>query len=245
MARELERATSASASAETRCRCCGSALQRSFLFAKTCDRNALRETKTQTWILISVARRNPVSRILVSGNTLSLKECTFLIDLYDRYSELSSTRDYSRRPLLHYYTLREVDSDSASWVYRISLRCKKKIEVDFRTPKLFVEALFLACLLPGDSHIPHADNERRKHRRWVPNHTPQRDYTGLVYLNDNFTGGELVFPDRDVVIVPKPGLFVGFPSNHEFVHAVPKVLSGKRYSLPVWFTVNAAKAMQV
>jgi hypothetical protein len=105
--------------------------------------------------------------------------------------------------------------------------------------------LFLACLLSGDSHIPHADNQRRKHGRWVPNHTPQRDFTGLVYLNDGFTGGDLVFPDRDVVIIPKPGLFIGFPSNHKFVHAVPKVLSGKRYSLAVWFTLNPKKAMQV
>jgi len=192
-----------------------------------------------------VARKKPISRILVSENTLSLKECTFLIDLYDRYSELSDTRDYSRRLLLHYYTLRDVDSESASWVHGVTLRCKEKIEADLRTPQLFVESVFLACLLPGDSHIPHADNERREHGRWVPNHTPQRDYTGLVYLNDNFTGGELVFPDRDVVIIPKPGLFVGFPSNHKFVHAVPNVLSGKRYSLPVWFTVNSAKAMQV
>ena len=112
-------------------------------------------------------------------------------------------------------------------------------------PKLFVELLFVGCLLRGDSHIAHADNERREHRRRVPNYTPQRDYTGLVYLNDNFTGGELVFPDRDVVIIPRPGLLVAFPSNHEFVHAVPKVLSGKRYSLPAWFTVNSAKAMQV
>ncbi len=192
-----------------------------------------------------MARKKPISRILVSRNTLTLKECTFIIDLYDRYSELSPRRDYSRRPLLHYYTLRDVDSESASWVHRVSVRCKEKIEVDLRTPKLFVESLFLACLLPGDSHIPHADNERRKHGRWVPNHTPQRDYTGLVYLNDDFTGGELVFPDRDVVIVPKPGLFIGFPSNHKFVHAVPKLLSGKRYSLPVWFTLNPTKAMQV
>ena len=130
-------------------------------------------------------------------------------------------------------------------MYRISLRCKKKVEIDLGTPELFVEALFLACLLPGDSHIAHADNQRRKRGRWIPNHTPQRDYTGLVYLNDKFTGGELVFPDRDVVIVPKPGLFVGFPSNHKFVHAVPRVLSGKRYSLPIWFTLNSAKAMQV
>ncbi len=169
----------------------------------------------------------------------------FLIDLYDRYSELSPQRDCSGRPLLHYYTLRDVESESASWVYGVSLRCKEKIEVDLRTPELFVESVFLACLWPGDSHIPHADNSRREHGRWLPNHTPQRDYTALVYLNDNFTGGELVFPDRDVVIIPKSGLFVGFPSNHKFVHAVPNVLSGKRYSLPVWFTMDSAKAMQV
>ena len=192
-----------------------------------------------------MARKKPISRILVSENTLSLKECTFIIDLYDRYSELSPRRDYSRRPLLHYYNLLDVDSESASRVHGVSLRCKEKIEVDLRTPELFVESVFIACLLPGDSHIPHADNERREHGRWLPNHTPQREYTALVYLNNNFTGGELVFPDREVVVIPKPGLFVGFPSNRKFVHAVPNVLSGKRYSLPVWFTMDSAKAMQV
>ena len=192
-----------------------------------------------------MARKKPLSKILVSENTLSLKECTFLSDLYDRYSELSPQRDCSGRPLLHYYTLRDLDSESASWVYSVSLRCKEKIEADLRTPELFVESVLLACLWPGDSHIPHADNSRREHGRWLPNHTPQRDYTALVYLNDNFTGGQLVFPDRDVVIIPKSGLFVGFPSNHKFVHAVPNVLSGKRYSLPVWFTMDSAQAMQV
>lgn len=195
--------------------------------------------------MMSVARKRPLSKVLVSENTLSIEECTFLIDLYDRYCELSLQRDCNGRLLLHYYTIRDADSESASWVYGVSLRCKEKIEVGLGTPELFVDSLFLACLLPGDSHIPHADNQRREHGRWLPNHTPQRDYTGLVYLNDNFTGGELVFPDRDVVIIPKPGLFVGFPSNHKFVHAVPNVLSGKRYSLPVWFTLTPANAMQV
>ncbi len=192
-----------------------------------------------------MARKKPISRILVSENTLRLKECTLLIALYDRYSELTSRRDYNCRPLLDYYTLRDVDSKSASWVYGITLRLKEKIETHLSTSELFVESFFVACMSSGDSHIPHADNERREHGRWVPNHTPQRDYTGLAYLNDDFTGGELVFPDRDLVIAPKPGLLVGFPSNHKFVHAVPKVLSGKRYSLPVWFTVNSTKAMQV
>jgi 2OG-Fe(II) oxygenase superfamily len=186
-----------------------------------------------------------IRRILVSENILSLEECTLLITLYDRYSELASGRDYNSRALLDYYTLRIEDTESASWVYTLTVRCKEKIEVHLSKPKLFVESFFVACLFSGDSHIPHADNERREGGWWVPNHTPQRDYTALAYLNDDFTGGELVFPDLGIAIAPRAGLLVGFPSNHEFVHAVPKVLSGKRYSLPVWFTVNPRKAMQV
>jgi len=193
-----------------------------------------------------VAQNKLKSRILALEDTLCLQECTFLITLYDRYSELSSNLDYQNyRALLDYYTLRDVDSESARRVYGITFRCKERIEVHLSTEELFVESLFVACLLSGDSHIAHADNEQREHGRWVPNHTPNRDYTGIAYLNDNFTGGELVFPHLDVAIAPKPGLLVAFPSNHRFVHAVPKVLSGKRYSLPVWFTVNSAKAMQV
>ena len=192
-----------------------------------------------------MTRKKALSRILVSENFLSLEECTFLIELYDRYSELAPSKDYSGRPLLHYYNLLDVDSHSASRVHGVSLQCKEKTEIGLRTPELFVESVFLGCLWPGDSYIPHADNQRREHGRWLPNHTPQRDYTALVYLNDNFTGGELVFPDRDIVIIPKSGLFVGFPSNHQFVHAVPNVLSAKRYSLPVWFTMDSGKAMEV
>jgi hypothetical protein len=192
-----------------------------------------------------VARKRPIPTIFLSENTLSLEECTLLITLYDRYSELTSRRDYNSRALLDYYTLRDVDSKSASWVHGITLRCQKKVEVHFSTAELFVESFFVACLFTGDSHIPHADNERLENGGWIPNHTPQRDYTGIAYLSEDFTGGDLVFPELNVVITPKPGLLIGFPSNHDFVHAVPEVLSGKRYSLPVWFTLNSAKAMQV
>jgi len=186
-----------------------------------------------------------VSGIVILEHTLCLQECTFLKALYDRHSQLARSRDYNRRPLLDYYTLRDVDTASASRVYGLTLRCKEKVKIQLSTQELFVESFFVARMSLGDLHVPHADNERRKRGRWVPNHTPQRDYTGLAYLNDEFKGGELVFPDLDVVITPKPGLLVAFPSNHKFVHAVRKVLSGKRYSLPVWFTVNATEAMQV
>jgi hypothetical protein len=122
----------------------------------------------------SVAQNKPISRIVALEDTLSVQECAFLIDLYDRYSGLRCSRDYNCRPLLDYYTLRGVDSKSASWVYNVILRCKAKIEIGLSAPDLFVESFFVACLLAGDSHIAHADSERREIGRWVPNHTLQR-----------------------------------------------------------------------
>jgi hypothetical protein len=76
-----------------------------------------------------VAPKKLISRILVLEDILCLQECALLISLYDRYSELTRNRDYNCRPLLDYYTLRDVDSKSASWVCGITLRCKEKIKV--------------------------------------------------------------------------------------------------------------------
>jgi len=121
--------------------------------------------------MICVAKK-PVSRILVSENSLSLQECRFLRSLFR-----ANRRDYNDRPLLDYYTLREEANESASSVYAVTLRCKEKIALYFSTPGLFIESFFIACLFSGDSHIAHADNERREDGRWVPNHTPQRGYT--------------------------------------------------------------------
>jgi len=112
------------------------------------------------------------------------------------------------------------------------------------SPVLFADAFFIACAFPGDSHIAHADNELENMEGVSLITTQQQAYTGLAYLNDHFRG-ELVFQYRDVVIIRKPGLSVGFPSSNEFVHAVSKVRAGKRYCLPTWFSVDSAKAMQV
>src|SRR5438876_1279809 len=99
----------------------------------------------------SVVQKKPINRILVLENILSLQECRFLVALYDQYSELACSKDYNCRPLLDYYTLRGVDSKSASSVCDITLRLKEKIETHLSTSELFVESFFVGCIWPGDS----------------------------------------------------------------------------------------------
>jgi len=52
------------------------------------------------------------------------------------------------------------------------------------------------------------------------------DWTVLVYLNDDYEGGELVFPDYNITIKPSAGSAIFFPCNAK--HSVNKIQSGKK-----------------
>ena len=58
-------------------------------------------------------------------------------------------------------------------------------------------------------------------------------YTSIIYLNDDFEGGETVINKRN--IIPKAGLMILFAGNHT-LHGVNKVKKGKRYTIPCWYT---------
>jgi Rps23 Pro-64 3,4-dihydroxylase Tpa1-like proline 4-hydroxylase len=59
----------------------------------------------------------------------------------------------------------------------------------------------------------------------------------LIYLNDDYEGGELKFETHDLSIKPKKGDLVFFPGNMHYAHEVTEVLSGTRYTVPIWFTI--------
>jgi Rps23 Pro-64 3,4-dihydroxylase Tpa1-like proline 4-hydroxylase len=57
----------------------------------------------------------------------------------------------------------------------------------------------------------------------------------LVYLNDDYVGGDIEFKHSGVRIKPKAGSLLFFPSNFLYVHEVHPVYKGPRYALPNWF----------
>lgn len=59
--------------------------------------------------------------------------------------------------------------------------------------------------------------------------------SAVVYINDDFEGGELVFPKVKYSYKPVAGSCVIFPSNIEYSHYVASVVSGERVALPFWF----------
>jgi hypothetical protein len=66
-----------------------------------------------------------------------------------------------------------------------------------------------------------------------------RQFSALVYLSEygeDFTGGELVFPQHELKHQPKIGDLVFFKGDLEHTHKVRHVLSGERYAIVMFFS---------
>jgi hypothetical protein len=87
----------------------------------------------------------------------------------------------------------------------------------------------------GSGMVIHADNSDQDGN---PNYCGWRDYSGVLYLNDDFVGGETFFPKHGPLFIkPKKGKFALYPSGLDYSHGVSTVV-GTRYTMPIWFTKN-------
>jgi len=61
-----------------------------------------------------------------------------------------------------------------------------------------------------------------------------RSVSAIIYLNDNYEGGEIEFVNFGVKIKPKPGMLIIFPSTYPYAHIAHPVISGTKYALVTW-----------
>lgn len=66
----------------------------------------------------------------------------------------------------------------------------------------------------------------------------------ILYLNDDFEGGEVVYTLKDIRLKPKPGMLLVHPSTEEYTHGVSKIIKGDRYTI-TGFAYDKKFLMQV
>jgi predicted 2-oxoglutarate/Fe(II)-dependent dioxygenase YbiX len=73
----------------------------------------------------------------------------------------------------------------------------------------------------------------------LPAHQDQgissRVLSSVMYLNDNYDGGEIEFVNSGIKLKPEAGSIIFFPSNFLYVHEVYPITEGYRYSMPHWY----------
>jgi len=87
---------------------------------------------------------------------------------------------------------------------------------------------------PHKTHIARFETGHGMHDHY--DSSRPNDIATIVYLNSDYEGGEIHFPDYDISIKPEPGDLLCFPDQPKFVHGVKEITSGTRYTTPRWFT---------
>lgn len=108
----------------------------------------------------------------------------------------------------------------------------KAIELVANGETLIPELLNITRWPEGYELHPHADAEEpdgRQHQYWW------RRFGAIIYLNNDFTGGELHYPNLNISVKPEPGMLAVHPGTLEFLHGVRPVIGNTRYTLTSFF----------
>lgn len=121
---------------------------------------------------------------------------------------------FDSRDSLNALSLREI-------IYSIIMPVIKEYMQDNNISSMYPKKDFITIskLMPGPGMGAHVDNPNVEGNHFIC----------MVYLNDNFEGGELFFPKKDIKHKPKAGDVLIYKASLE--HEVLPVISGIRYSI--------------
>ena len=92
----------------------------------------------------------------------------------------------------------------------------------------YKEAFNFVKYMPGKYFKVHADDG--------PYYTCT--ISSVVYLNDNYEGGEIYYPRHDLKIKPQAGDILINPSTFVYEHASLEVISGNKYAVVIMNDYN-------
>jgi hypothetical protein len=113
----------------------------------------------------------------------------------------------------------------------LNVRLQKKLDTILDSLKENLEGNFgiLQRMQPGVELRAHFDNYTDESIR----------YAAILYVNDDYNGGNLFFTNKNFEIKPKPGTIIFFPGTEEYHHGVKIVLDGPtRYCIPGFVKVK-------
>ena len=104
-------------------------------------------------------------------------------------------------------------------------------------PPLYADVINFARWPPGYELLPHADAENPGGE---PHPYPWRHFASVIYLNDDYGGGAIHFPELGIELRPPVRTLLVFPGTLDYLHGVRPVTQGMRHTLASFLTFDAA-----
>jgi hypothetical protein len=172
-----------------------------------------------------------MAELLVVENFLTPADCRNLIACYEenRPNLSQDTPAYWRDRVLYFNSMPEQHRNVKLRIRELIYQQIELLLQYFKYPNpIYPETINLVSWPPNLEMTPHVDQD---------NGFAHRMFAAVGYLNDDYEGGEIYFPEINESIKPKAGMLVGFHCGARYRHGV-KATRGDilRYTFPSWFT---------
>lgn len=107
----------------------------------------------------------------------------------------------------------------------------------------FFETPYLLRYKVGGKYGAHADSEIYDAQKRLFYRVADRDISVLIYLNDDYEGGELSFNRLNYRYRPTAGDLVLFPSGNLYLHQALQVTRGTKYALVSWASLKNTRKL--
>ena len=166
---------------------------------------------------------------------------TDFVDEHDRAFFIKLIEFFDSRQELKVQTLqnnRRVYNLDYLEVVALAKKYSQKVFDSYPTSEpIYTHVLGLIKYVEGDGMEVHWD--------WMSEECKNCVLSSVMYLNDDYLGGEITFPRLGKEYHPKAGAWVSYPSlDRRFDHGVNIVTSGIRYALAWCFTTDKEKAFK-
>lgn len=163
-----------------------------------------------------------IQNIKIINNFISKQECNSII-------ESLNSKEYVEHVL-------QIDDKNNPTVKRKSYMGIDEASFQQARVKEILENTYDIKVVSGSAHIAkwetgqklelHVDDLGR---------TSHNHMATILYLNEDYEGGEIEFPTYNLSLKLATGSLIMFPGNMNYPHSVKPIISGFRYTMPMWF----------
>ncbi len=154
--------------------------------------------------------------------------------------QFDQQKDYWNGRVIYAHEVGAIDAKAGEIMTRFQKEATQRLGAFYQlTHPVYADTVQLVFWNDGMFMPPHADNANPD---GAPHGMAWRNFSSVVYLNDDYDGGELYFTALDQYIKPKAGMLVGFTGGFYHEHSVLKVTGGDRFTMPSFYTFDTSRA---
>jgi hypothetical protein len=164
---------------------------------------------------------------------VSKEDCEYIIDYAIKSNAWSFSEDEFWNSRVFYPEMLPNDNEFKIKMSSILKKTKQFISKEYNLKNVYADTFHVVRWFDGQLQPAHQDN--MENVMYGVDFFKHRSYGSIIYLNDNFEGGETYYPQYDIAICPKSGKLAVHLGDGDHLHSVNEIKNGTRYTIAAFW----------